>query len=117
MELDYQEIGRNIRRLRLAKGLKQKELAEQINVSDQHISHIENAYTQIGLSTLVAIANALKTDCNTLLGTTLTTGKQTVLGQKLLALTSDMDIKKLELAVALCTTLSEFNLEKEKESR
>lgn len=26
MDLDYQEIGRNIRRLRLANGLKQKEL-------------------------------------------------------------------------------------------
>ena len=43
MDLDYQEIGRNIRRFRQAKGLKQKELAELIQVSDQHVSHIENA--------------------------------------------------------------------------
>lgn len=41
MDLDYQEIGRNIRRFRQAKGLKQKELAELIQVSDQHVSHIE----------------------------------------------------------------------------
>ena len=68
MDLDYQEIGRNIRRFRQAKGLKQKELAELIQVSDQHVSHIENAHTQVSLPTLVAIANVLQTDCNTLLG-------------------------------------------------
>lgn len=51
MELDYQEIGRNVRRYRLSKGLKQKQLAELIQVSDQHISHIENAHTQVSLPT------------------------------------------------------------------
>lgn len=68
MELDYQEIGRNIRRFRQGLGMKQKDLAELIHVSDQHISHIENAYTKLSLVTLVAISNALKVDCNTLLG-------------------------------------------------
>lgn len=53
MELDYQEIGRNVRRYRLSKGLKQKQLAELIQVSDQHISHIENAHTQVSLPTLI----------------------------------------------------------------
>ena len=86
MDLDYQEIGRNIRRFRQAKGLKQKELAELIQVSDQHVSHIENAHTQVSLPTLVAIANALQTDCNTLLGATLTEARQSILHQQLLEL-------------------------------
>lgn len=55
MELDYKEIGRNIRHYRLEKGLKQKELAEKIHVSDQHMSHIENAATQLSLPTLIPI--------------------------------------------------------------
>ena len=62
MELDYQEIGRNVRNYRMKKGLNQRELAELVNVSDQHISHIENAHTKLGLPTLVAIANALETE-------------------------------------------------------
>lgn len=41
MELDYQEIGRNVRNYRMKKGLNQRELSELVNVSDQHISHIE----------------------------------------------------------------------------
>lgn len=45
MELDYKEIGRNIRRCRKAKGWKQKTLAEKVGLTDQHISHIENAHT------------------------------------------------------------------------
>lgn len=56
MEIDYAEIGRNIREHRRRCGMKQKELAELINVSDQHISHIENGYTKLSLVTLVAIA-------------------------------------------------------------
>ena len=67
MDLDYQEIGRNIRRFRQAKGLKQKELAELIQVSDQHVSHIENAHTQVSLPTLVLIANAIGVSVDELL--------------------------------------------------
>mgnify|MGYP005763083279 FL=1 len=112
MDLDYQEIGRNIRHFRLAKRLKQKELAELIHVSDQHISHIENAHTQVSLPTLVAIANALQTDCNTLLGATLTEARQSILHQQLLELTADMDTKKLDLTVQFCSMLSAFDLER-----
>lgn len=112
MDLNYQEIGRNIRRLRLAKGMKQKELAELIQVSDQHVSHIENAHTQVSLPTLVAIANALQTDCNTLLGATLTEARHSVLHQQLLEITADMDAKKLGLTVQFCALLSAFDLER-----
>ena len=71
MILDYEEIGRNIRKYRIALKLKQKDLAEKINMTEQHVSHIENATTKLSLPTLVAIANALSIDCNSLLWTTL----------------------------------------------
>ena len=110
MELDYQEIGRNIRRYRQRKGLNQKELAELINMSDQHISHIENAHTKLGLPTLVAIANALEIDCNSLLGATLTGGRQEVLHQRLAKGIDQLDPVKLGLLAEFCDILVDYDL-------
>lgn len=64
INLDYKEIGHNIRRYRKSCKLKQKDLAEKVNLTEQHISHIENGSTKLSLPTLVAIANALSIDCN-----------------------------------------------------
>lgn len=110
MDLDYLEIGRNIRTHRQQKGMKQKDLAELINVTDQHISHIENGRTKLSVDSLVAISNALQVDCNTLLGTTLTAARKTVLLQKLTDLTAVMDEKKLGLVVEFCNMLVEYDL-------
>ncbi len=111
MDLDYLEIGRNIRHHRQMRGIRQKELAEYIHVSDQHISHIENGHTKLSLITLVAIANTLNVDCNTLLGSTLYNAKTTVLQQRLSALTSEMDTTKLGLVVEFCNMLLDYDLD------
>ena len=105
MGLDYLEIGRNIRHYRQLLGIRQKELAEYIHVSDQHISHIENWHTKLSLVTLVAIANTLKVDCNTLLGHTLYNVKDSVLHQRLNEIVSEMDTTKLGLVVEFCDML------------
>lgn len=47
MELDYKAIGQNIREYRRKSGLNQKELAELVNLSPQHISHIETGHTKL----------------------------------------------------------------------
>ena len=47
MELDYKAIGQNIREHRRKSGLNQKELAELVNLSPQHISHIETGHTKL----------------------------------------------------------------------
>ncbi len=60
--IDYLEIGTRIREARLAKGLKQEQLAELVNVGTTHISHIETGNTVPSLKTFVAIVNAL--DCS-----------------------------------------------------
>ena len=111
MELNYEEIGRNIRRYRLEKGLKQKELAERIRVSDQHMSHIEDASTQLSLPTLIAIANALEVDCNTLLGQVLDKAQGAILRQEMEAILEGTggDEKKLQLRVELCHLLEKYD--------
>ncbi len=71
MGLDYQEIGKNIRKYRIQKNMKQAELAEKVNVSPQHICHIEKSKSTPSLSILVSIANELDIDLNSLLGSNL----------------------------------------------
>jgi len=110
MKLDYKEIGQNIRRRRREKGLLQKALAEKVNISDQHMSHIENGSTQLSLPTLVAIANVLEVDCNTLLGQTLSRSQSTILQQELEKILESTggDEKKLRLRVELCRLLEQY---------
>lgn len=112
MEVDYKEIGRNIRHYRIAKGWKQKQLAERISMTEQHISHIENAHTQLSLPTLVSISNALEIDCNTLLGRTLKGAEISVLHEELGKLLADIghDPKKMRLCVRVCQAVKQSDL-------
>lgn len=59
IELDYRSLGKRIKEQRLKKHLTQEKLGEIINVATSNISHIERATTQVSLSSLVKIANAL----------------------------------------------------------
>lgn len=111
MELDYLEIGQNIQKYRRICGLRQKDLAEIINVSDQHISHIEIGRTKLSLATLVAISDALQIDCNTLLGKTLVSARRTALQQRLDQLTSELDSKRLGLVVEFTSMLADYELD------
>ena len=58
MELDYKKLGKRIKEQRLKQHLTQEKLGEIVGVN---ISHIERATTQVSLSSLVRIANALNT--------------------------------------------------------
>lgn len=57
--MDYYKIGQRIRKIRKAHGLSQEELAEKINISTTHMSHIETGNTKLSLPVLVDIAAAL----------------------------------------------------------
>lgn len=57
--MDYQKIGHRIRKIRKAHGLSQEELAERVDISTTHMSHIETGNTKLSLPVLVAIAKAL----------------------------------------------------------
>ncbi len=65
--MDYYKIGQRIRKARRAHGLSQEELAERINISTTHMSHIETGNTKLSLSVLVDIAAALEVRTDDLL--------------------------------------------------
>ena len=57
--MDYAVIGKHIRAERKRLGLSQEELAEMVNISTVHMSHIETGYTKLSLPVLVDLACAL----------------------------------------------------------
>ena len=65
--LDYYKIGQNIRKIRKAHGFSQEELAEKVNISTTHMSHIETGNTKLSLPVLVDIATALEVRTDDLL--------------------------------------------------
>lgn len=59
MGIDYEDLGRQIKKQRVRAGLSQAELAARADISVQHICNVENAHTKIGLNKLVCVANAM----------------------------------------------------------
>ncbi len=61
--MNYRDIlGNNISRLRHAKGLKQKDLAEQAGLSKSFVAMVERSEANISLDKLVALAGTLGVD-------------------------------------------------------
>lgn len=65
--LDYYKIGQRIRKFRKAQSLSQEQLAEIVDISATHMSHIETGNTKLSLAVLVDIASALNVSCDELL--------------------------------------------------
>lgn len=65
--MDYYKIGQQIRKIRKAHGLSQEELAERVNISTTHMSHIETGNTKLSLPVLVDIATVLEVRTDDLL--------------------------------------------------
>ena len=116
MPLDLKSLGQNVRYYRKLKGWKQRQLAEMVDVTDEYISHVENAHIRPSLEKTVAMANALGVDLNTLLEDSLSGSKQFVMSQKLSTLTANMDTEKLALVADFCRTLERYDVEKKKGS-
>lgn len=65
--MDYYEIGQRIRKIRKARGLSQEQLAEKVEISTTHMSHIETANTKLSLPVFIALAEALEVQTDALL--------------------------------------------------
>lgn len=65
--MDYYAIGQKIRKFRKALGLSQEELAEKIDISTTHMSHIETGNTKLSLPVFVDIARCLQVSTDELL--------------------------------------------------
>lgn len=66
--MDYYKIGQNIRRYRKMNNLSQEQLAEKVNISTTHMSHIETGNTKLSLQVLYDLANVLGVSTDELLG-------------------------------------------------
>lgn len=67
MKINYLEIGKRIRAVRLVKGMTQEKLAELVEVGTTHISHIETGNTIPSMKIFIAIVNALNVSADELL--------------------------------------------------
>ncbi len=65
--MNYYEIGQQIRKFRKARGFSQEQLAEMVDISVTHMSHIETGNTKLSLPVFVAISNALNVRADDLL--------------------------------------------------
>lgn len=65
--MDYGKIGARIRKFRKARGYSQEFLAEKVDISTTHMSHIETGNTKLSLPVLVDIAAALNVTTDALL--------------------------------------------------
>jgi transcriptional regulator with XRE-family HTH domain len=59
-DLDFQTIGKQIRKRRRECGLTQEAVAERLDVNPSHISNIENGRANPSLTILVKLANVLE---------------------------------------------------------
>ena len=67
MALDYESIGKRIKRYRTDQGISQEELAERIGTIHKHISNMEIGIKGPSLEMLVMLANALDVSADDLL--------------------------------------------------
>lgn len=73
VKMDYQKIGKRIRKLRREQGYTQEAFAEAVDLSAPFISHIERASKKASLETISRIASTLNVTVDYLL-----TGTQSV---------------------------------------
>ena len=65
--VDFRVLGKKIQKTRKAKGIRQAELADRLDISYQYMSMIENGRRQVSLPLLVQIANELSVPTDLLL--------------------------------------------------
>lgn len=65
--MNYEEIGKRVRKYRKLKNLSQEELAEKIDISTTHMSHIETGSTKLSLQVLVDLSRVLEVNTDDLL--------------------------------------------------
>ena len=99
--MNYFEIGQKIRKYRKEKGLSQEQLAEKVNISVTHMSHIETANTKLSLPVLVDIATVLQVQTDQLLFDHKPQGT----AAQLMQLAADCTPQQLDMIVELAKTV------------
>ena len=108
MGIDYKEIGRQIRKYRLARGLTQSELAEAIDISPTHMSHIETAGTKLSLPVLIDLAEQLAVTPSSLISECSAYGKEALIDEASKILASCSEEEAMIMLDVLKTMLGSF---------
>ena len=58
-DIDYKKIGEHIRFIRMTRGVSQIKLARSLDISQTHMSNIENGNTGLSLATAIKISSYL----------------------------------------------------------
>lgn len=61
LEIDYKKIGYRISQRRKELKIRQSDLAKVLDISDNHVSNIENGHNPPSLKTFLELCNALNT--------------------------------------------------------
>lgn len=88
----YESIGKNIRKYRLEKKLRQEDLAERAGLSTNYIGMVERGEKIPALETFVTILNVLDVSADVILADVLVTGytvKDSLLAEKMAKLSKD----------------------------
>ena len=116
--LNYELIGRRIKKQRLKMNFTQEVLSEKVNIGVQHMSNIENGKAKLSLLCLVSIANALETTTDHLLmDNVAAAGKPNLLGEVQILLddcTPDEIFLMIEVSTALKKGVRIKNLKNQK---
>lgn len=88
--MDYASIGKSIRLLRKQRHMTQEYLAERIGRSVSFVGHIERGSRKMSIETLIAIADALETSTDVLLGRNLYATEMKTSAQQLLEMALEM---------------------------
>lgn len=96
--MDYYKIGQRIRKFRKAYRLSQEQLAEKVEISTTHMSHIETGNTKLSLPLFVKLANVLSIQTDELLHDTPQKNKTAIKGEleEILDSCSMQDIQIIE---------------------
>ena len=65
--MNLKNIGENVKKMRLKRGMTQAQLAEKAEISTVHMSHIETGAVAMSLDSLINICNGLETTPDSIL--------------------------------------------------
>lgn len=117
MPVDYNGLGKRVRKFRTKSNLSQEELAKECDIGSNHISNVETGNAKISLPSLVLLANALEVGTDDLLCDSLDHCK-TAYQNDIQELFSDCSVKEYKFLVALVDTAKSAyrkNLDNEEE--
>ncbi|MFI3212801.1 MAG: helix-turn-helix transcriptional regulator [Eubacteriales bacterium] len=107
MDINYKLIGLKIKECRKNHKLTQEKLAELIDISPQHVSHIESANTKLSLSCFVNICNALSVTPNELLAYSIKTTDVSFVNNEVLKVFEDVTQGELMVMLKSATAIKE----------